>query len=44
MLTESKLKSAFTMFDKDGSGLIDFDEIKLLFKKLPERLIDKIIQ
>ena len=31
ILTEDRLKKAFDMFDKDGSGALDFNEIKVYF-------------
>ena len=31
ILTEDRLRKAFDMFDKDGSGAIDLDEIKVYF-------------
>ncbi len=46
LLTNEKLKAAFKMFDKDGSGFISSDEIKQVLgfgKSLPEEEVNKII-
>ena len=45
ILTEDRLKKAFDMFDKDGSGAIDLDEIKVYFggnDKLWKKVIKEI--
>ena len=45
ILTEDRLKKAFDMFDKDGSGALDLDEIKVYFggnDKLWKKVIKEI--
>ncbi len=47
LLTEDRLKAAFKMFDKDGSGMISAAEIKevLGFKKhLNNKAIDNVMK
>lgn len=37
---EEDLREAFNMFDADGSGFIDRDEVRVLMKKLAQTLTD----
>ena len=47
LLTDDKLRSAFKMFDKDGSGLISANEIKEVLgfgKTLSEEAVNEIVK
>ena len=48
LLTDQRLKAAFKMFDKDGSGMITPSEIKAVLtggeSKIPNAIIDSIIK
>jgi len=44
LLSQEKLKAAFKMFDKDGSGTISKDEIKEAMGQLDEKLVEEIIR
>lgn len=47
LLSEDRLKQAFAMFDKDGSGFIDADEVKATLgfsKSLNEDAVNKLIE
>jgi len=37
---EEDLREAFNMFDADGSGFIDRNEVRMLMKKLAQTLTD----
>ena len=39
-----QLREAFNLFDRDGSGAIDSDEIKGIMRKLGERLTDEEVE
>ena len=41
---EAELKSAFAVFDKDGSGTISADEIAKVMKSFGENLTDEELQ
>ena len=45
---EEELRARFQMFDRDGNGLIDRDELKLVMQELGEKLseedIDEMIE
>ena len=45
---EEELKARFQMFDRDGNGLIDRDELKTVMQELGEKLseedIDEMIE
>jgi len=38
---EEELRDAFNIFDADGSGFIDRNEVRLLMKKLAQDLTDE---
>ena len=39
--TEEEMVEAFKVFDRDGNGLITFQELKLVMKQIGENLTDK---
>lgn len=44
LISQEKLRAAFKMFDKDGSGTISKDEIKEALGGLDEKLVEEIIK
>ena len=46
MLEVNKLETAFKMFDKDGSGALDIDELKEVFSgaAIPDDVWDEVIK